>query len=244
MKRVTIIGSGNAFNMDGRAHTCFLLESGADDALLLDFGATSLMRIHALGIDLDTIQGLLITHFHGDHIGGIPFLILHLHLIMKRTKPFAVLGPPGVRAACERVLSAVYPGFAIPPIFEFYEIQGQSITFSSFKIQPFPVRHVPESTAYRITGPRGKTFAFSGDTAYDAALTPLVENADAAVIELSMPVQDDPPIAHVSLEEVLSGVVKLEARRVLWSHIYDELAEEGEKAGLETAHDGMTIDFP
>lgn len=241
MKEILVIGSGNAFNLDGRAHACYLLTSTAGDQMLMDFGATSLMRLHVLKIDISQIDALLLTHFHGDHILGLPFLLIHLELILKRRKEFCVFGPPGVEAAVKRAVDTAYPGFHFTFPISFEEVSSP-ISFRSFDIQPFPITHRPESTGYRVRGNSGKTMAFSGDSAFDERLFALVDGVDVALVELSMEKQETPPVSHVALDEVAGGRNRLRAHRVVFTHIYDELAGHVTDLGLgEVASDGMKI---
>ncbi|MCB1173098.1 MAG: hypothetical protein KDK39_06020, partial [Leptospiraceae bacterium] len=86
-----------------------------------------------------------------------------------------------------------------------------------------------------------QTIAFSGDTAWGAALIRLVEHVDLALLELSLPEQPADPVSHISLAEALEVHNQLAARRIVWTHCYDELAEQARVHGLEVAWDGMRI---
>lgn len=243
MKKVTVIGSGNAFNTDGRAHPCFLLENNAGELLLLDLGATSLYRFQEMRFDIAPIDRLVLTHFHGDHFAGLPFFLLQLDLVCRRTKPFLIGGPPGVEEACGRLLEATYPGFEFGFRLDYLEITAPT-RLAGFEIVPFPITHRPESTGYRISGPAGLVFAFSGDSAFDEKLFRLVAGADLAAIELTLIEKLEASGGHTSLEEVLAGRDRLEARRVLFTHLYDEIAAlvEEHKIGIAAA-DGLEIYF-
>ena len=72
---VQFIGSGDAFGSGGRFQTCVLLRN-ADGPLLIDCGASSLIAMKRVGIAPSTIAAVVLTHLHGDHFAGIPFLIL------------------------------------------------------------------------------------------------------------------------------------------------------------------------
>ncbi len=247
MKTVTVLGSGNAFNMNGRANACYLLENSAGELMLMDCGATSLLRLQQHGFDFDTLDFLILTHFHGDHFLGVPFLLLQMGLINRRTRPFFVYGPPGLARVCEQARELAYPGLQFDFPIEYREVVAP-VRIGAFQVEPFPITHRPESTGYRVRGPAGRVFAFSGDSAFDANLERLVDGVDLAIIELSMPRQTTPPTAHVSLEEILAGRARLRARRLVFSHIYDELADEvralgarrGEPLG-EIAEDGAVF---
>ena len=72
---VRFLGTGDAFASGGRFQTCIMLETN-QERVLLDCGASSLIPIKRAGIDPNEISLVLITHLHGDHFGGLPFLVL------------------------------------------------------------------------------------------------------------------------------------------------------------------------
>ena len=73
--RLTIIGSGDAFGSGGRFNTCFFLET-AKGTLLVDCGASSLVALKARGVDPNAIDGIVLSHLHGDHFFQSPYLDL------------------------------------------------------------------------------------------------------------------------------------------------------------------------
>ena len=92
---VQFVGSGDAFGSGGRFQTCIALRARGD-LFLVDFGASSLIAMQQLGIDPNDVSKILITHLHGDHFGGLPFLLLHAQHVSKRTAPLTIAGPPGL----------------------------------------------------------------------------------------------------------------------------------------------------
>ena len=93
--RVRSVGSGDAFGSGGRWQTCIHL-SGEGQVLLVDCGATSLVALKAQGLDPGAVDAVAVTHLHGDHFGGLPFLILDGQF-SRRSAPLQVAGPPGIR---------------------------------------------------------------------------------------------------------------------------------------------------
>ena len=94
--KITIIGSGDAFGSGGRCNTCFRIETSGRD-LLLDCGASSLPALKAQGVDPNAIDGVMLSHLHGDHFGGVVFLVMDGHFLSRRTRPLLIAGPPGTR---------------------------------------------------------------------------------------------------------------------------------------------------
>ena len=99
--RLTIVGSGDAFGSGGRFNTCFWLET-AKATLLVDCGASSLVALKAHGLDHGDIDGIVLSHLHGDHFGALPFLLLDAQFLARRERPLLIAGPPGTRARLER----------------------------------------------------------------------------------------------------------------------------------------------
>src|SRR5437763_8625401 len=93
--RVRFLGSGDAFASGGRFQTCFYLE-GAAEPMLIDCGATALIAMKRAGINPAAVGWVALSHLHGDHFGGLPWLILDGQF-SKRTKPLQIAGPPGTQ---------------------------------------------------------------------------------------------------------------------------------------------------
>jgi ribonuclease BN (tRNA processing enzyme) len=105
---VRFVGTGDAFGSGGRWQTCIRVTSG-DQALLVDCGATSLAALRAQGIDPQAVDVVAVTHLHGDHFGGLPFLILDGQFT-RRTAPLRIVGPPGTGVRLAATMEALFPG--------------------------------------------------------------------------------------------------------------------------------------
>jgi len=106
--RVRFVGSGDAFGSGGRWQTCIHL-AAEGQVVLVDCGATSLTALKAQGLDPDDVGAVAVTHLHGDHFGGLPFLILDGQF-SRRTSPLLVAGPPGIRARLTEAMEILFPG--------------------------------------------------------------------------------------------------------------------------------------
>src|ERR1700722_20301813 len=111
---VTFAGSGDAFGSGGRFQACIHLRAAGLAPVLLDCGATSLSALKACGLDPGEIGSVFVSHLHGDHFGGLPFLILDAQF-SRRTAPLVVAGPPGLARRLTEALECMFPGSSSTP---------------------------------------------------------------------------------------------------------------------------------
>ena len=84
--QLQFVGCGDAFGSGGRFNTCFHLV-GRNINALIDCGASSLVSMNRLAIDRNEIDVIFLTHFHEDHVGGLPFFMLEANYVLKRKRP-------------------------------------------------------------------------------------------------------------------------------------------------------------
>jgi ribonuclease BN (tRNA processing enzyme) len=108
--QIHFVGSGDAFGNGGRFQTCIRLQAG-DYTVLIDCGATSLTAMKAQHLDPGEVDAVVLSHLHGDHFGGLPFLILDGQFT-RRSKTLTVLGPAGTRDRLHQAMETLYPGSA------------------------------------------------------------------------------------------------------------------------------------
>src|SRR5436189_5518965 len=104
--QLRFVGCGDALGSGGRFNTCFHI-TGARVNFLIDCGASSLPALKRLGIARDEIDVILITHFHGDHFAGLPFLLLDAQFT-RRTRPLIIAGPDGIEMRLAQAMEALY----------------------------------------------------------------------------------------------------------------------------------------
>src|SRR5262249_26555933 len=112
MTTVTFAGSGDAFGSGGRFQACIHLRPGTNQTpVLLDCGATSLTALRQAGLDPGEIGAVFVSHLHGDHFGGLPFLILDGQF-SGRAAPLSIAGPPGTARRLHDAMEIMFPGSA------------------------------------------------------------------------------------------------------------------------------------
>ncbi|MFP6747526.1 MAG: MBL fold metallo-hydrolase, partial [Alphaproteobacteria bacterium] len=152
---VTFVGCGDAFGSGGRFNTCILVDGGGL-RFTIDFGASSLVALNKLDIAPNSIDAVLLTHMHGDHFGGLPFLLLDSMLGARREAPLTIVGPKGVEARVDQAMEALFPGSgAMRPRFalDYVELDvGRAKEVLGLAVTPFAAKHTPQTnpTALRV----------------------------------------------------------------------------------------------
>jgi ribonuclease BN (tRNA processing enzyme) len=243
--RVTILGSGDAFGSGGRFNTCLMAEAGSG-RLLVDCGASSPVALTRAGIDRNGIAAILFTHFHGDHFGGLPFFLLDALFVSRRHDPLTIMGPPGLEAWVHRAMDAAFPGgmgnrFPFQIVFE--EIDpDRPRNLCGSRVTAFPMVHDPRAgpcQGYRIAA-EGRTFAFSGDSAWTDALVPLAAGADALLLECYT--FDTVLKNHLDWRTIERHLPDLAARRIVLTHMGPSMLARRGDVPVATAEDGLVLE--
>jgi ribonuclease BN (tRNA processing enzyme) len=240
---VTFAGSGDAFGSGGRFQACIHVGSPDHGRFLLDCGATSLSALRAAGLDPGEIGTVFVSHLHGDHFGGLPFLILDGQFT-RRTNPLTIAGPPGTAVRLREAMQTLFPGSAdaarrfdvrvtelVPGAIE--AVAGIAVT--SWEVN-HPSGSPPLALRVEIGG---RIIAYTGDTAWTDDLVTLAEGADLLIAEAYY--FDKPVRYHLRHTDVVAHSAELTSRQIVLTHLSaDMLARDGQLE-FDTAHDGLVI---
>jgi ribonuclease BN (tRNA processing enzyme) len=245
---VRFVGSGDAFGSGGRAQTCIRLASGGQ-VLLVDCGATSLAALKAQRLDPGEVAAVAVTHLHGDHFGGLPFLILDGQFA-RRTAPLTVAGPPGTAARLAAAMEILFPGSSqvrrrFPVEVTELATDGTPATVAGATVRGWQVEHAcgAPPLALRVEL-GGVSFGYSGDTEWTPALAEAAR--DTALFAVEAYTFDRPVRYHLDYQTLRGHLAELRAARIVLTHMsasmLDRLADaELADPELAAAYDGMTI---
>ncbi len=246
--QLTVIGCGDAFGSGGRFNTCFMIETGGG-RILLDCGASSMVALKGRNVDLNSIDGVILSHLHGDHFGALPFFLLDSQFHARRGRPLTIAGPPGTRGRLDAACEVFFPHssrnawkFAL----DIVELTpGMPDEVLGFAVRTAEVIHQSgaPSTALRLTRD-GKVLSYSGDTEWTDALIPIADGADLFILECYDYSRD--LRGHMSYSRLRQKRAELRARRILLTHMNPTMlarADEARAEGLLVAEDGMAIEI-
>lgn len=237
---VHFLGSGDAFGSGGRLQTC-LYVAGLPHGFLIDCGASSLSAMKRNGIDPSSIGQILLTHLHGDHFGGLPFLVLDGQF-SRRTLPLVIAGPPGVGGRVEAAMEIFFPGSSKAPrrfAVEFIELSERVPTrVGPSLVTAFAVCHPSGSASYALRVQLGeKVISYTGDTEWTENLVELAAGADVLVCEAYFFEKRIP--FHLDYATLVKHRAELNCRRLIMTHMNEDLLHRLGETEVEAAEDGM-----
>jgi ribonuclease BN (tRNA processing enzyme) len=243
--RLQFVGCGDAFGSGGRLNTCFHVSSGRVN-FLIDCGASSLPALKRLGISRDDIDLILITHFHGDHFAGLPFLLLDAQF-SRRTRPLVIAGPDGIEQKLPAVMEALFEHSSkTKQKFDLAVVTlkpEETRAFGAVNVTPFSVVHGESGgpfLAYRIEA-EGRVIAYSADTEWTKTLIPLAREADLLIAETYY--YDKLVKNHLSLTTLEAHLAEIKPKRLVLTHMSDDMLGRLDMLQHMAAHDGMIVEL-
>lgn len=254
MARITFLGTDDAFHSGGRRHSAYLLEENGV-RVLVDCGATTLLALRTLQLDPATIDAVLLTHLHGDHILGLPFLVLDGIYCSPRSKTLQICGPLHMRQRFDLLMRAAYEDVMNDPRNFNITIEEWAprtrARVSGLEVFTYPADHMNPPHAplmLRIQLPSGKIVSFTGDTRFCNELFECEQSADVLVAECTGLC---PPMGrHSTWEDWRENISKFTAGKIALSHMSRPVREASaelfhsiRRDGLSFAEDGAVLEF-
>jgi ribonuclease BN (tRNA processing enzyme) len=243
--KLQFVGCGDAFGSGGRQNTCFHV-TGERVNFLIDCGASSLPALKRLGIARDAIDLILITHFHGDHFAGLPFLLLDAQFT-RRTRPLVIAGPEGIETKLPQVMEALFENSSRTKQKFDLEIvtlkPEETREFGAVTVTPYPVVHGESGgpfLGYRIQA-EGRVIAYSADTEWTETLIPLARDTDLFIAEAYT--YDRIVKNHLSLTTLESHLAEIKPKQLILTHMSDDMLGRLNSLAYTAASDGMVVEI-
>jgi ribonuclease BN (tRNA processing enzyme) len=240
---VRFVGSGDSFGSGGRFQTCIVVD-GPCSRFAIDFGTTSMVALAQQGIEHNSIDALLVTHLHGDHCGGVPFMLMDAMLSARRARPLTIAGPPELTSRMGEIQEALFPGSKImTPKFPLQWIEmepGKAHQVLDLVVTPQPARHTAETNpmALRVEV-GGKVIAYSGDTEWTDDIAKVSRGADLFIAECYF--YEKPIRWHMNYPTIAQKKAEFGARRVILTHMSQEMLAHAGTVPEECARDGLVV---
>jgi ribonuclease BN (tRNA processing enzyme) len=243
--QLRFVGCGDAFGSGGRFNTCFHVAS-ENVNFLIDCGASSLPALKRFGVACDDIDLVLITHFHGDHFAGLPFLLLDAQFT-RRTRPLVIAGPEGIETRLMQAMEVMFEHSSkAKRRFELSVVAlkpGETRSFGAVNVTPFSVVHGESGgpfLAYRVEA-EGRVIAYSADTEWTETLIPTAREADLFIAEAYY--YDRIVKNHLSLKTLEAHLPEIRPKRLILTHMSDDMLGRLDTLEYTAASDGMLVEL-
>lgn len=211
--------------------------------MLVDCGASALIAMRRAGVDPASIEWVVLSHLHGDHFGGLPFLILDGQF-RRRIRPLRIAGPPGVAERMWAAMEVLFPGSSTATRrfqIEFVELAARAPTsLGPTVVTAVEVVHPSGAPAYALRLQYGgKTVAYSGDTEWTDALVEVATGADLFVCEAYF--FDKRVRYHLDFHTLAANRSRLGCRRLVVTHMSEDMLARSPALDVEVADDLKVI---
>jgi ribonuclease BN (tRNA processing enzyme) len=245
--RLQVLGCGDAFGSGGRFHTCFHVDASEDSpgGFLIDCGASSLIAIRRFGVEPNRIHTVFLTHLHGDHFGGLPWLILDGQLVSGRTQPLTVVGPPGTAERLPAAMEVLFPGSSTAErrfrvVLEEMEA-GRPVVTGGVRATAYAMRHPSGAPAHALRiEAAGKVVSYTGDTEWVEDIVAVGHGADLLIAEgytVERPVK-----FHLDWATLKRRLPQIGPKRLMLTHMSPEMIAHPPD-GYIAAEDGLVVTF-
>jgi ribonuclease BN (tRNA processing enzyme) len=244
--KLTIAGCSDAFGSGSRFHSCYVLDT-SKGRLLIDCGANSPLALKRAGIKLSSIDAIVISHCHGDHFGGLPFLLLDKMFAERGPKPVEILGPPGIQGRLEALFECLYPAIqTLPRDFSVtYQelVPGTNTAWRGLPISAYEVDHYSGTPSLGLSfADEDRIFGFSGDSGWCDGVIEAGRGADLYLVECTFFSTQAP--MHLDYLTLAAKFAGIGAKRYVLTHMGEEMLASLDKIDTSrciAAEDGLSL---
>ena len=259
-----MLGKSPSWQDAGGACSGYLIQT-EETTVLLDCGngVFGKLRQH---VDYTDPHGVIISHLHADHfLDLVPYAYALIYSPKQQPVPVHIWSgtdtparpvlvvPPNATSTFQRVVGAWGNDDLIENAFRIREYDGgDRVEIGDIWAEFHPVPHFIQTFAVRIGSKRSGTLVYSADTRPGEEIVEAARNADLLIIEATLPRPERTGVrGHLTAQEAGEHAKRAGAKRVVITHISDELGDEWarEKAvkgfggPVEVAHEGAVYEI-
>jgi ribonuclease BN (tRNA processing enzyme) len=245
--KIKILGTGNAFNLQARLNSSFLLDID-EKIILVDCGFTVPFALQKENISYSSVDYIFVTHYHGDHYAGLASFILALKHVSKQYKPLNIVGPGNVKAKVVELMSVLYPGSSslvekLNINFLSVPVNGGSIKLCKFEVDIYKMIHseasLPVGYIFKINNFK---LGFSGDTSWHTGIPLFVNRCDKIILECNF--SERLGESHISVDELeASSEIQLKKKDIYLTHLHEDSSYRARNLGYNTLSDSDELYF-
>jgi len=217
MAKLVILGSSNAIPDEQHENT-HMAVVGDKHTVLIDCVSNPILRLPQAGIDFNTLTDLILTHFHPDHVSGVPLLLMNMWLL-GRKNPLNIYGLHHTLDRIEDLMGFYgwenWPNF-FPVVFHRLPTQEMTLVLENdeFRIIASPVQHLIPTIGLRVENVNSqKSMAYSCDTEACPQVVRLASGVDFLVHEAA-----GPGLGHSSAAQAGATACEAEVGRLYLIH--------------------------
>ncbi|HEY0826587.1 MAG TPA: MBL fold metallo-hydrolase [Bacilli bacterium] len=233
--QVQMVGTGSAFGKKYYNNSALIYTNGY--TLMIDFGYTATAALHSMNKDLDEIDGILITHLHADHIGGLEELAFRMNYNYKKKPdlyvPSILVGPlwdHALKAGLENKvedMGRLQSYFNVIPL----EEKKKHNIHNELSVETISTKHIPGKPSYSLI--INDSFFYSADIQFSKELLDYIHN-DRKCTTLFHDCQlVNPGIVHATLDQLLT-LPKEVQKKIYLMHYEDDMERYIGKTGHMT----------
>ena len=222
--KLTVLGSGTSVPHPDRASSTHWLQTSGG-SLLLDISADAAHRMAQEGLDWPNLDAIWVSHFHLDHLGGLPAFLFGTKWAPQtqtRTKALRIFGPAGLK----RIVDAINDSNKYELLAQSFPIEIVEVAPSQqFEILPgvdartLKTPHTDESLAVRLND--DKSFVYTSDTGFSENLASFAKEVDLLLMECSFR-RNKRVQKHLELADAMKLAEMCNPRKVVLAHLYPE----------------------
>jgi ribonuclease BN (tRNA processing enzyme) len=217
---VTLLGTASALPSPDRLQSGTLID-WEQGRLLVDCGSGVTHRLAQAGIDIETVDTVLLTHHHLDHVADLPTLAKARWL--QGHERFRIAGPPGTRDVCDSLFAVDDLDHELHLEVTEHTPADGPLSFGGHQIEFVETTHSKQCFAYRF----GDALVLSGDTSPEEAVFELADGVDVLVHECGY--LDDPPGGHTAATDLTERLQSIDVDRVVLTHLFPSAAAQAEQ---------------